>query len=293
MTRVARPTFVAPLAGAWRRHGAQFAGLLLGALLALSIAGGAVAHAADATQINRRVGFTQLAHDCAPNVDPYTLSALVRTESGFNPFAIGVVGAHLERQPASLAEALATVRELETLGYSYSVGLSQVNNRNFAKYGETAATLFEPCRNLRAGAEILSECFSRSSRASLDQQAALRAALSCYYSGNFTTGFSTGYVRQVLVNARRDALHGGIEPIPVVRDRKEPARADASYQAGQSAPQSAASSVQPSLAQPQFKPVSDMKRNAPSCHAHPLVTVCRGLSAAQIHALCVRCLDPH
>ncbi|HZZ06796.1 lytic transglycosylase domain-containing protein, partial [Paraburkholderia sp.] len=216
-----------------------------------------------------------------------------RTESGFNPFAIGVVGAHLERQPASLAEALATVRELETLGYSYSVGLAQVNNRNFAKYGETAATLFEPCRNLRAGAEILSECFSRSSRASLDQQAALRAALSCYYSGNFTTGFSTGYVRQVLVNARHDALHGGIEPIPVVREEKEPARANASYRPGQSAPQSAAVSVESSLAQPQFKPVSDVKRSAPSCHAHPLVTVCRGLSAAQIRSLCVRCLDSH
>ncbi|EGC99197.1 lytic transglycosylase catalytic, partial [Burkholderia sp. TJI49] len=45
-------------------------------------------------------GFAQLARACAPNVDPETLAALVRTESGFNPYAIGVVGGHLTRQPA-------------------------------------------------------------------------------------------------------------------------------------------------------------------------------------------------
>ncbi|MFM0188822.1 lytic transglycosylase domain-containing protein [Paraburkholderia nemoris] len=293
MTRAAFPALVASVAGVWR-HGARIAGALL---LAVSITGGVLTHATNASAVHQRIGFMQLARDCAPKVDPYTLSALVRTESGFNPFAIGVVGAHLERQPASLAEALATVRELELLGYSYSVGLAQVNNRNFAKYGETAATLFEPCRNLHAGAEILSECFGRSSQASLDQQAALRAALSCYYSGNFTSGFSTGYVRRVLVNARRDALRGGIEPIPVTRDVKDPARADRPYPAGQSATQSATVHVMSSLAPPPFKPVSDVnndvKRSAPSCHAHPLVTVCRGLSAAQIRGLCVRCLDSH
>jgi type IV secretion system protein VirB1 len=139
-------------------------------------------------------GFAQLARACAPNIDPDTLAALVRTESGFNPYAIGVVGGHLTRQPASLDEARATASELAARGFSYSVGLAQVNERNFAKYGLDDTTMFEPCRNLRAGGAILTECFARSSNTGRPAQAALRAALSCYYSGNFTTGFSSGYV---------------------------------------------------------------------------------------------------
>ncbi|MFL9874838.1 lytic transglycosylase domain-containing protein [Paraburkholderia megapolitana] len=259
-------------------------------LLAGCLVAGSVTQGARARETSPRGGFLLLAHDCAPNVDPYTLSALVRTESGFNPFAIGVVGAHLERQPASLAEALATVRELEAHGFSYSVGLAQVNNRNFGKYGENAATLFEPCRNLHAGAAILAECFARSSHAPIDQQTALRAALSCYYSGNFTTGFSAGYVRKVVTNARLDALQGAIQPIPVIRESAAPQGTKLVTPAAAANPADSAP-LSSNAARPFARPVSDLRHVAPSCHAHPLVTVCHGLSAAQIRSLCVRCLD--
>ncbi|WP_224019776.1 transglycosylase SLT domain-containing protein, partial [Burkholderia vietnamiensis] len=80
----------------------------------------------DARAAGSAAAFTQLARACAPNVDPDTLAALVRTESGFNPYAIGVVGGHLTRQPASLDEARATASELAARGFSYSVGLAQV-----------------------------------------------------------------------------------------------------------------------------------------------------------------------
>ncbi|MGH8778103.1 lytic transglycosylase domain-containing protein [Paraburkholderia sp.] len=233
--------------------------------------------------------FDGLARACAPNVDPSTLAALVRTESGFNPFAIGVVGGHLERQPVSLAEALATVRELDARGFIYSVGLTQVNNRNFAKYGETAATLFEPCRNLHAGAAILTECFARSSEAPVDRQIALRAALSCYYSGNFTTGFRAGYVGKVVTNARIDALRGGARSIPVVVD----AGAVRHEHSATSAASTQAARAAPSPPRTLLRPVRATVGTAPSCHAAPIITVCRGLSAAQIRALCVRCLPAH
>nr|WP_227747037.1 lytic transglycosylase domain-containing protein [Paraburkholderia franconis] len=261
--------------------------------LAASIANDAAAQ----THADPRNGFAQLAHSCAPNVDVVTLAALVRTESGFNPLAIGVVGAHLAHQPASLAEALATVQVLETRGYSYSVGLSQVNNRNFAKYGETAATLFEPCRNLRAGAAILTDCFARSSRAPVDQQMALRAALSCYYSGNFTTGFRAGYVGKVVMSARMNAVRGGVEPIPVVSDAHAPplARDKALNARVDETLNEVRSHASPANhdATTHVTPVSSTRHDAPSCSAHPLVTVCHGLSAAQIRVLCVRCLDAH
>lgn len=136
---------------------------------------------------------------CAPLVAPDTARALIQVESGGNAFAIGVVGGALVRQPGNLAEALATVNALEAAGWNYSVGLGQINKRNFARYGLTPERAFEPCANLGAMQGILGECFSRASRRGTEgAQAALRNAFSCYYSGNFVTGHRHGYVAKVL-----------------------------------------------------------------------------------------------
>jgi type IV secretion system protein VirB1 len=134
---------------------------------------------------------------CAPLVAQDTARALIQVESGGNPFAIGVVGGALVRQPANLPEALATVTALESAGWNYSVGLGQINKRNFERYGLSPATAFEPCANLTAMQGILGECFSRASRRA-PKQAALRDAFSCYYSGKFLTGHQHGYVGKVL-----------------------------------------------------------------------------------------------
>lgn len=145
--------------------------------------------------------FMVLAQRCAPGVAPGTLGAIVRTESSGNPFAIGIVGARLSRQPQNASEAIATARALEAAGYNFSLGLGQVNRYNLARYGESYETVFDPCRNLRAGAAILTGCYQRASLAFPPGQTALLAALSCYYAGNFSTGFQHGYVRKVLANA--------------------------------------------------------------------------------------------
>ena len=158
--------------------------------------------------------FLTLAARCAPHVDAHTLAALVHTESGYNPYAIGVVGAHLVRQPDSLDEAIATVDNLTRLGYNFSLGLGQVNRYNLARFGETTTSIFEPCANLRVAASILGECFSRAARTEADEQYALRKALSCYYSGNFSTGFTAGYVERVVSHALDDGHHE-VAPIPL------------------------------------------------------------------------------
>lgn len=133
--------------------------------------------------------FSVLAQQCAPTVHAQTMHAVVATESSFNQFAIGVVGGHLKRQPRNLAEAIATAENLKRLGYNFSVGYAQVNQANFAKYGLTVKTAFDACSNLRAGGIILASCFqSARGRFSVEQKA-LRAAFSCYYSGNFLRGF--------------------------------------------------------------------------------------------------------
>ena len=143
------------------------------------------------------IDLAALVLSCAPLVAQDTAHALIHVESAGNPFAIGVVGGALVRQPVNRAEAVATVTALEAAGWNYSVGLGQINKRNFQRFGLTAATAFEPCANLGAMQGILGECFARASQRQ-PKQAALRDAFSCYYSGNFVTGHQHGYVGKVL-----------------------------------------------------------------------------------------------
>ena len=139
---------------------------------------------------------------CAPQVDPGTAHALVAVESSLNPHAIGVVGGTLERQPRNRREALATARALRNAGWNFSVGLAQINVRNLERLGLSLESAFEPCRNLAAMQTVLGECFERSAASPASDQVALRQALSCYYSGNFTTGFEHGYVRRVALQTK-------------------------------------------------------------------------------------------
>ena len=163
--------------------------------------------------------FLALALACAPQVHTHTAHALVSVESGFNPWAIGVVGGALVRQPRHRAEALATARALQAAGWNFSVGLGQINVGNFERLGLTLDAAFEPCTNLAAMQSVLAECFDRArapaSAATATtttatsppvDQTALRQALSCYYSGNFATGFRHGYVRKVVAAADTSSL---------------------------------------------------------------------------------------
>ena len=149
--------------------------------------------------------FVALVSTCAPQVDPGTAAALVAIESSFNPHAIGVVHGALDRQPRHRSEALATARMLEAEGWNYSVGLAQINARNFERLGLTLESAFEPCANLTAMQAVLTECFERADARNGSQQRSLRQALSCYYSGNFVTGFQHRYVRKVVRSAIRTA----------------------------------------------------------------------------------------
>ena len=59
--------------------------------------------------------FGELAKRCAPEVSEDTLRALVRTESSFNPYAIGIVGGGSQR-PKAFHEAMAIIAQLELEG---------------------------------------------------------------------------------------------------------------------------------------------------------------------------------
>lgn len=137
---------------------------------------------------------------------------IVRVESSYNPYAIGVVGGRLARQPRNLPEAVATARMLESRGYNFSLGLAQVNRYNLRKYGiDTYERAFGTCPNLTAGASILAECHSRS-------KGDWGNAFSCYYSGNFVTGYRHGYVQRVFASmgSSRDPASSAAQPIDVL-----------------------------------------------------------------------------
>jgi type IV secretion system protein VirB1 len=142
--------------------------------------------------------FDTMAQQCAPEIHTNTLAHIVQVESGYNPFAIGVVGTRLPRQPRDLREAIATAAWLEGHHYNFSVGLGQINRSNFARYGLTLEAAFDPCRNLQASAAILKDCYVRALQSRHDAQTALRDSFSCYYSGSFTAGYQAGYVAKVV-----------------------------------------------------------------------------------------------
>lgn len=140
--------------------------------------------------------FLSLAMQCSPSIHPDTANDVVRVESGFNQYAIGVVGQKNGIFPTSLDDALAHVQRLQSQGKRYSIGLMQITSSNFNKYGVTAEQLFNPCINLNVFEKIITDCYQRGGT--------LKRALSCYYSGNFDTGqkaesdFSqTSYVERI------------------------------------------------------------------------------------------------
>jgi type IV secretion system protein VirB1 len=175
--------------------------------------------------------FLIVALACAPLVAPTTMAALVRAESGFYPWAIGVNNAApLAREPHSLDEAKATARALLAQGRNLDLGLAQINSANLPWLGLTIDTVFEPCRNIHGAAIVLRACYERASARFGKGQRALQAALSCYNTNSLSRGFTNGYVQKVVAASTEivPAIdpHYPVPPAPAKRGAVvlEPAR---------------------------------------------------------------------
>lgn len=140
-----------------------------------------------------------LALSCAPNVAPDTIARIVQVESGNKVFAINVNRLR-GRQPRAdnIEDAARLVRLYIARGHTVDMGLMQINSVNLRRLGYTVEDMFDPCTNLKAGAKILTENYTAASRQMDNSQAALRAALSAYNTGNFRNGFRNGYVAKYL-----------------------------------------------------------------------------------------------
>ncbi len=154
--------------------------------------------------------FNELSQQCAPDIHPNTLQAIVRVESNFNPYAIGVVNGALAKQPHNLGEAVAAAKRLAAEGKNFSMGLGQINKQHLKRFGLTYETIFEPCKNLAAAQSVFSDCYLRANTTG-NTQMALQKAFSCYYSGNFRFGFKSdfagqpAYVQKVLLANRENS----------------------------------------------------------------------------------------
>jgi type IV secretion system protein VirB1 len=148
--------------------------------------------------------FFGLAVQCAPEVEPSTLAAIVRTESAFNPYAIGVNGGkRLSRAPSSKEEAILNAKFLIERGYNIDLGLGQINMKNLSKLGFSVEDAFEPCMNLSGSARLLQQKYTHATTIGYEAgQPALKAAISTYNTGSTKRGFENGYVRKVLLNAK-------------------------------------------------------------------------------------------
>lgn len=139
-----------------------------------------------------------LLEQCAPQVAPVLMQALVRTESAWQPLAIGMDKAQgTVRQPATLAEAIATAKELAAAGRKFSVGLAQIHVSNVALYGLTWEQAFDTCQNLAGGQKILWNFYHRASASGYTGVAAIWAALRGYNSGSVDRAVSDEYANRI------------------------------------------------------------------------------------------------
>ena len=152
-----------------------------------------------------------LASQCAPNVAPQTVAAIVQTESHGRPFALNVNGGTQPPAQFNAASAAATAQRYIAAGYSVDLGLGQINSRNMRWLGLTWDTVFDPCTNLGALGRVITQNYN-AAIPGRDPQSALRVALSLYNTGSSSRGFRNGYVAKVVGNAGFDELVTVQEP---------------------------------------------------------------------------------
>ena len=155
------------------------------------------------------IDFVVLAQQCAPQVDVNIASAIVKSESSFNPFAIGVNrAAGLKKQPTSYEEAVSVAKRLISQGRNIDVGFAQINSANFKRLNLSVEQVFDPCNNLNAMQVIFNDCRNRAKGKDIYK------AMSCYNTGNHAAGFRNGYVAKVSRNLNY-FTHGSLSTMPV------------------------------------------------------------------------------
>ena len=147
------------------------------------------------------LALSQLLDQCAPAVGPRTMSSIVAVESSGNALAIHDNDDGRSYRPASREAAVALASSLIARGHAVDLGLAQINSANVARLGLTVREAFDPCTNVRAGAQILAADYARASARYGPGQLALRRAIGAYNTGQLTAG--DGYISAVVGAAKQ------------------------------------------------------------------------------------------
>lgn len=148
-----------------------------------------------------------LLQQCAPEVAPVTMAAIVQTESSGWPWTINVNGMpggsmRFNDQQAAVAAATRYIR----MGYRVDMGIAQVDSENLSWLGLSVQQAFNPCGNLRAAQRILVGAYHQ---AGANGTQSLDGAFQVYNSGN--TSGDGHYAKVVYLQAGVEvpAIPGG------------------------------------------------------------------------------------
>jgi type IV secretion system protein VirB1 len=130
---------------------------------------------------------------CAPAVDPVTMAAVVKQESGGQPWVINNNTTRKSVTFASKAAAVAAAVAAVGRGESVDMGLVQINSKNLPALGLSVEQVFDPCTNIAAGANILAAGYERSG--------SLGSALSIYNTGRSDSKIGVAYAQKVFQQA--------------------------------------------------------------------------------------------
>jgi type IV secretion system protein VirB1 len=155
---------------------------------------------------------------CALNIEPAAIIAVMKQESNLRPYRININRSQvkLKIQPKSYQEAVTWSKYLIKQGYNIDMGLMQINSANLKRLHLTVETAFNPCTNLRAGAQILFENYQRASSRYGHGKVAFYSALSAYNTGSFAKGFKNGYVGKVIKNLKHT-----LQPLQKIEKEKK------------------------------------------------------------------------
>lgn len=144
---------------------------------------------------------------CAPAVDPVTMAAVVKQESGGVPWVVHNNSTGKSQSHPSKSAAVAAATVAIGRGESVDMGLAQINSKNLPALGLSVEQVFEPCTNIAAGASILT--------ASYKKVGSLSGALGIYNTGKPDSTAATAYAQKVFAQAgvKVPAIPGGKLPV--------------------------------------------------------------------------------
>lgn len=148
--------------------------------------------------------------ECSVDVHPQTVAAVIAVESAGDQFAIESVLRRKDRgkntkkaseTATTIEKAVVKAKASIAAGYSVSLGLMQINDMHYERFGVEIKDLFNPCINITIGTVILNENYMGSSEIFNNERDRLVGMLSGYNTGKYSGKVGRAYAERVMRKA--------------------------------------------------------------------------------------------